>query len=188
MGRPSRIPLPYFSILVVTNPSKTLVNSCTLIYGMLCFVAACVLPSLAIAFTTASQRSPLSTVVQDHHYLRLFFAATKTQPHIKQTTIDLLVFNSVPNVDYLHYPNPLWARSYVYFYFYIFLFICFSSIKFITMSTTPASSNIVSPSTSQIVFRLTNVFLLFGFKHSIDGLRFKLWKAIFTDLLIGAKV
>lgn len=54
------------------------------------------------------------------------------------------------------------------------------------MSAACASST-VSPSTSSLVFSVTNVYQQFGFKLSIDGTRYKLWRQIFNDLCVGAK-
>ncbi|XP_023730469.1 uncharacterized protein LOC111878190 [Lactuca sativa] len=56
------------------------------------------------------------------------------------------------------------------------------------MSTVPTLSSTTSPTATQLVFALTNVYNQFSFKLSVDGSKYKLWKRIFLDMCKGAKV
>ncbi|KAJ9539514.1 hypothetical protein OSB04_032247 [Centaurea solstitialis] len=56
------------------------------------------------------------------------------------------------------------------------------------MTSSPASSTLSSPTASQLVFALTNVYSQFSFKLSSDGSKYKLWRSIFLDMCKGAKV
>ncbi|KAJ9547656.1 hypothetical protein OSB04_020199 [Centaurea solstitialis] len=56
------------------------------------------------------------------------------------------------------------------------------------MTSSPASSTLPSPTASQLVFALTNVYSQFSFKLSSDGSKYKLWRRIFLDMCKGAKV
>ncbi|KAJ9537125.1 hypothetical protein OSB04_029858 [Centaurea solstitialis] len=56
------------------------------------------------------------------------------------------------------------------------------------MTSSPASSTLSSPTASQLVFALTNVYSQFSFKLSSDGSKYKLWRRIFLDMCKGAKV
>ncbi|KAJ9542459.1 hypothetical protein OSB04_028965 [Centaurea solstitialis] len=56
------------------------------------------------------------------------------------------------------------------------------------MTSSPASSTLSSPTASQLVFALTNVYSQFSFKLSSDGSKYKLWHRIFLDMCKGAKV
>ncbi|KAJ9564021.1 hypothetical protein OSB04_009181 [Centaurea solstitialis] len=56
------------------------------------------------------------------------------------------------------------------------------------MTSSPASSTLSSPTASQLVFALTNVYSQFRFKLSSDGSKYKLWHRIFLDMCKGAKV
>ncbi|KAJ9544405.1 hypothetical protein OSB04_024112 [Centaurea solstitialis] len=56
------------------------------------------------------------------------------------------------------------------------------------MTSSPASSTLSSPTASELVFALTNVYSQFSFKLSSDGSKYKLWRRIFLDMCKGAKV
>ncbi|KAJ9565369.1 hypothetical protein OSB04_001335 [Centaurea solstitialis] len=56
------------------------------------------------------------------------------------------------------------------------------------MSTSSQASTLTSPTASQLVFALTNVYSQFSFKLSTDGSKYKLWRRIFLDMCKGAKV
>ncbi|KAJ9546692.1 hypothetical protein OSB04_019235 [Centaurea solstitialis] len=56
------------------------------------------------------------------------------------------------------------------------------------MTSSLASSTLSSPTASQLVFALTNVYSQFSFKLSSDGSKYKLWCRIFLDMCKGAKV
>ncbi|KAJ9560701.1 hypothetical protein OSB04_005861 [Centaurea solstitialis] len=56
------------------------------------------------------------------------------------------------------------------------------------MSTLSQTSTLTSPTASQLVFALTNVYSQFSFKLSTDGSKYKLWRRIFLDMCKGAKV
>ncbi|KAJ9556167.1 hypothetical protein OSB04_010781 [Centaurea solstitialis] len=56
------------------------------------------------------------------------------------------------------------------------------------MSTSSQNSTLTSPTTSQLVFALTNVYSQFSFILSTDGSKYKLWRRIFLDMCKGAKV
>ncbi|KAJ9564516.1 hypothetical protein OSB04_000482 [Centaurea solstitialis] len=56
------------------------------------------------------------------------------------------------------------------------------------MSTSSQTSTLTSPTASQLVFALTNVYSQFSFKLSTDGSKYKLWRRIFLDMCKGAKV
>ncbi|KAJ9563615.1 hypothetical protein OSB04_008775 [Centaurea solstitialis] len=56
------------------------------------------------------------------------------------------------------------------------------------MSTSSQNSTLTSPTASQLVFALTNVYSQFSFKLSTDGSKYKLWRRIFLDMCKGAKV
>ncbi|KAJ9548019.1 hypothetical protein OSB04_020562 [Centaurea solstitialis] len=56
------------------------------------------------------------------------------------------------------------------------------------MTTPSQTSTLASPTASQLVFALTNVYSQFSFKLSTDGSKYKLWRRIFLDMCKGAKV
>ncbi|KAJ9563084.1 hypothetical protein OSB04_008244 [Centaurea solstitialis] len=56
------------------------------------------------------------------------------------------------------------------------------------MSTSSQTNTLTSPTASQLVFALTNVYSQFSFKLSTDGSKYKLWRRIFLDMCKGAKV
>ncbi|KAJ9553280.1 hypothetical protein OSB04_017325 [Centaurea solstitialis] len=56
------------------------------------------------------------------------------------------------------------------------------------MTTPSQNSTLTSPTASQLVFALTNVYSQFSFKLSTDGSKYKLWRRIFLDMCKGAKV
>ncbi|KAJ9558152.1 hypothetical protein OSB04_012766 [Centaurea solstitialis] len=56
------------------------------------------------------------------------------------------------------------------------------------MYTPAQTSTLASPTASQLVFALTNVYSQFSFKLSTDGSKYKLWRRIFLDMCKGAKV
>ncbi|KAJ9566010.1 hypothetical protein OSB04_001976 [Centaurea solstitialis] len=56
------------------------------------------------------------------------------------------------------------------------------------MTTSTPSDALTSPTASQLVFTLTNVYPQFSFKLSSDGSKYKLWRRIFKDVCKGAKV
>ncbi|KAJ9546206.1 hypothetical protein OSB04_025913 [Centaurea solstitialis] len=56
------------------------------------------------------------------------------------------------------------------------------------MSTSSQTGTLTSPTASQLVFALTNVYSQFSFKLSTDGSKYKLWRRIFLDMCKGVKV
>ncbi|KAJ9557354.1 hypothetical protein OSB04_011968 [Centaurea solstitialis] len=56
------------------------------------------------------------------------------------------------------------------------------------MTTPSQNSTLTSPTASQLVFALANVYSQFSFKLSTDGSKYKLWRRIFLDMCKGAKV
>lgn len=54
--------------------------------------------------------------------------------------------------------------------------------------TSSASGPNTTPTASQLVFGVTNVYAHFSFKLTSEGSDFKLWRRIFLDLCKGAKV